>query len=239
MTTAIAAKDLHKSFAGVAAVQGLNFSVKIGEVLGFLGPNGAGKTTTMRLLTGYYIPDQGDIEIMGADLRADCAQCQSQIGYLPEGAPLYNSMRVIDYLKFTGGIRGLEKTHRKDSIDRVIADTQLADVLAKKIGHLSKGFKRRIALAQALINDPPVLILDEPTDGLDPNQKHHMRELLRRISARKAIILSTHILEEVESLCSRVVVIDRGKIVSDTTPKQFASGGMEQNFRRLTGNSGA
>ncbi len=232
--TGLAANHLHKFFGSIAAVNDIGFSVPIGQTLALLGPNGAGKTTTLRLLTGYLRPDLGSVSIMGHDLQSSRAEAQRHIGYVPEGVPLYNDLTAIDYLKFIADIRGLKGSNRADSLDRVISAAGLSGVLQQKIDHLSKGFKRRVGLAQALLHDPSVLILDEPTDGLDPNQKHDMRLWLKSIAKQKAVIISTHILEEVEAMCSRVIIIDRGKIVTDTTPQEFTKGGMEQNFRRLT-----
>lgn len=231
----IEAKNLVKYFGAIRAVDDIGFAVPRGQILGFLGPNGAGKTTTMRLLTGFLRPDRGGVTVEGQDLENSRLAAQAAIGYLPEGAPLYTDMRAIDYLRFSGEIRGLRGKKLDDALAFVIEACALSKVLPQRIEELSKGFKRRIGLAQALIHNPPVLILDEPTDGLDPNQKHDMRQLLRKISGDKAIILSTHILEEVEALCHRLLIIAGGKIKADTTPAAFAAnGGLEQNFRKLT-----
>ncbi|TAH35365.1 MAG: ABC transporter ATP-binding protein [Alphaproteobacteria bacterium] len=232
--TGLVAHHLHKSFGSIQAVRDIGFSVPIGQTLALLGPNGAGKTTTLRLVTGYLQADQGSIAIMGHDLQSSRLEAQRHVGYVPEGVPLYNELTAIDYLKFMADLRGLQGSNRSTSLDRVIQAAGLANVLKQKIDHLSKGFKRRVGLAQALLHDPSVLILDEPTDGLDPNQKYEMRQWLKSVAKQKAVIISTHILEEVEAMCNRVMVIDRGVIVADTTPQEFNKGGMEQNFRRLT-----
>lgn len=231
--TGILAENIGKSFGALRAVDDISFAVPRGQILGFLGPNGAGKTTTMRILTGFLAPDAGRVAIEGHDIKTARLAAQSAIGYLPEGAPLYADMRPIDYLRFAAELRGLYGKAQKQALDGVIASCALEPVLARKIEHLSKGFKRRVGLAQALLHDPAVLILDEPTDGLDPNQKHDMRALLRRIGRDKAVILSTHILEEVEALCDRMLIIARGKVVRDANPADYA-GKLAEQFRALT-----
>ena len=206
---------LAKSFGPVAAVRGVTLSVDKGEVLGFLGPNGAGKSTTMKMLTGFLTPSEGAARICGHDVQSDPLPAQRLLGYLPEGAPAYGDMTPRGFLAFCAGVRGLTGEAARSAIERVVTRTELARVLDQPIETLSKGFKRRVGLAQAILHDPPVLVMDEPTDGLDPNQKHVVRELIREMSPQKAIIVSTHILEEVAAICTRAIIIDRGRVVAD------------------------
>lgn len=214
-------KNLHKRYGQLIAVDNVSFSVGRGEVLGFLGPNGAGKSTTMKLLTGFLTPDAGRITVCGHDLTRQPLAVKRSIGYLPEGAPAYPDMTPARFLEFIAEMRGL---HGKDKDGR-IADTvkkvNLDQVLYQPIETLSKGFKRRVGLAQAILHDPPVLILDEPTDGLDPNQKHEVRTLIRAMASEKAIILSSHLLEEVHAVCTRAIIIAAGKVVADGTPAEL------------------
>ncbi|MDJ0683920.1 MAG: ABC transporter ATP-binding protein [Alphaproteobacteria bacterium] len=214
-------ENLTKDFGPHRAVDSLNFSVAKGEVLGFLGPNGAGKSTTMRMLTGFIAPSFGTARICGFDIQAAPVAAKSHIGYLPEGAPAWPDMSAEAFLKFAAAARGLSKAEIKPQLARAVEATNLGKVLRQPIGSLSKGFKRRVGLAQALLHDPDVLIMDEPTDGLDPNQKHEVRDLIRAMAGDKAIVISTHILEEVEAVCSRAVVIAAGKIVADETPQEL------------------
>ena len=214
-------ENLSKSFGAVKAVTDLSLKAGKGEVVGFLGPNGAGKSTTMKMVTGYLSIDAGSIRICGHDIETDTIAAQQRIGYLPEGAPAYGDMIVRKFLAFIAEVRGFRGAQAKLRIDVAIEKTELAPVLDQPIETLSKGFKRRVGLAQAILHDPEVLIMDEPTDGLDPNQKHSVRELIRTMATEKAIIVSTHILEEVEAICSRAVIIDRGKIVADGTPAEL------------------
>ena len=222
----IEAKNLKKSFGDFVAVDNINLTVERGEVVGFLGPNGAGKSTTMKMLTGFLEPDGGEIFIEGIDLKSKPLEAKKSIGYLPEGAPSYSDMEVSEFLSFVGKMRGLNNngllnTRLSDMAEQI----NLKEVWHKPIETLSKGFKRRVGIAQALIHDPDILILDEPTDGLDPNQKYEMRDLIKKISTNKAIVISTHILEEVEAVCSRTVIIANGQLLADETPdnlgKQF------------------
>ncbi len=217
----IEVKNLQKSFGSKLAVDGISFTVKKGEVLGFLGPNGAGKSTTMRMVTGFLPATEGTISIGGSDVEADEIAAKSKIGYLPESAPLYSDMTVEAFLRFSAEMRGVPKGEIKDAVDKAIATTFLEKVRHQSIETLSKGFRHRTCFAQSIIHDPEVLILDEPTDGLDPNQKHEVRQLIKRMGKTKAIIFSTHILEEVEASCTRAVIIDRGKIIADGTPDQL------------------
>ncbi|MEM9055789.1 MAG: ABC transporter ATP-binding protein [Pseudomonadota bacterium] len=218
------------------AVAGLSFSLKQGEVLGFLGQNGAGKSTTMRMVSGVLEPDQGDARINSHSIISERRLAQSQIGYLPEGAPLYRDMTPLTFLRFIADAHGLARSTRKMAIERVIADARIANVTGKQIAALSKGYRRRVGLAAALIHDPPVLLLDEPTDGLDPIQKRAVRALVARMAQEKAIVISTHTLEEVPAMCSRVIVIDKGRVVADDTPEALAKsqpGGLEEAFIAL------
>jgi len=214
-------EGLTKRFGQIAAVSDLNLSVGKGEVLGFLGPNGAGKSTTMKMITGYLAPTAGRVKVCGFDVETDTIAAQSQIGYLPEGAPAYGDMTARQFLRFIAEIRGFRGEPAKQAVARAIAKTELASVLDQPIETLSKGFKRRVGLAQAILHDPPVLIMDEPTDGLDPNQKFSVRNLLKAMAPQKAIIVSTHLLEEVEAICTRAVIIDRGGIVADGKPAEL------------------
>jgi ABC-2 type transport system ATP-binding protein len=217
MDTLLTIEALTKQFGTIRAVDGVDFSVKRGEVLGFLGPNGAGKSTTMRMVAGYLTPTTGRIEI------------RKRLGYLPEGAPAYGDMTPQGLLKFAADIRKMSGADRSRRIDEVTSRLELKGVLAQPIETLSKGFKRRVGLATALLHDPEVLILDEPTDGLDPNQKHQVRTLLSELAAEKAIIISTHILEEVDAICTRAIIIARGSIVADAKPADLLSGSPHHN----------
>ncbi|MCR9256963.1 MAG: ABC transporter ATP-binding protein [Alphaproteobacteria bacterium] len=235
MTTLISVTDLEKNFGPIRAVDGISLSVDRGEVLGFLGPNGAGKSTTMKMITGFLAPDGGTIEIAGQDIETAPLAAKRRIGYLPEGAPAYGDMTVSGFLRFCADVRGLTGEYARDRIRDVLDKTQLFGVIHQPIETLSKGFKRRVGLAQALLHDPEILILDEPTDGLDPNQKHEVRTLIRSMARDKAIIISTHILEEVEALCTRVVIIAAGKVRRDATPRELlAEGPLDDVFRRIT-----
>ncbi len=228
--------SLVKSFGPIRAVDGVSFSVAKGEVLGFLGPNGAGKSTTMKMAAGFLAADSGSARIAGFDVAADPLEVKKRIGYMPEGAPSYSDMTPASFLGFVADMRGLAGADKAARIARVVEDVHLSEVLNQPIETLSKGYKRRVGLAQALVHDPEILILDEPTDGLDPNQKHQVRELIRNMRADKAIVLSTHILEEVEAVCSRVIIIAGGKLVADGTPAEL--GDLEEAFRRLTVGAG-
>ena len=210
--------NLTKKFDQFTAVDDLSFQVKEGEVLGFLGPNGAGKSTTMKVITGFLSPTEGKVSIDGHDIVDDAIQAKALIGYLPEGAPSYGDMTTLEFLRFVGSIRGFSGEQLDARVQHVIEEVDLQSVVHKPIDTLSKGFKRRVGLAQAIMHDPKVLILDEPTDGLDPNQKHHVRELILNLAKDKIVIISTHILEEVTAVCSRAIIIANGRIVADGTP---------------------
>ncbi|MGH8703939.1 MAG: ABC transporter ATP-binding protein [Burkholderiales bacterium] len=214
-------ENLVKTFGAKRAVDGVSFAVERGEVLGFLGPNGAGKSTTMRMVTGFYPPTSGKVTVGGHDVIESPLEAKRLIGYLPENAPSYPDMTVRGFLEFAAGIRGLEGDARRKAMARVVERCFLASVLHQSIDTLSKGYKHRTCLAQALIHDPEVLILDEPTDGLDPNQKHEVRNLIRELGRTKAVVFSTHILEEVDAACTRAIIIDRGRIVANGTPGEL------------------
>lgn len=231
-------EQVSKKFGAIAAVSDLSFTATRGEVLGFLGPNGAGKSTTMKMVAGFLRADSGRIRVCGQDVQTRTRAAQSQIGYLPEGAPAYGDMTVRGFLCFIADVRGL-RTNRKPRMDAVIEQTGLITVLERKIETLSKGFRRRVGLAQAILHDPAVLILDEPTDGLDPNQKHTVRSLIRAMAADKTIIVSTHILEEVEAICNRAVIIDRGHVVADGTPGELIARSRYRNAVTLVTNADA
>jgi ABC-2 type transport system ATP-binding protein len=222
MPSLVETQDLAKAFGAIKAVDGITLRVDKGEVLGFLGPNGAGKSTTMKLITGFLTPDKGTAYVAGIDVIAEPKAAKRRFGYLPEGAPSYSDMSTSAFLSFIAQIRGLDGGKARDAIETAVERTGLESVLEQKIDTLSKGFRRRVGLAQAILHDPEVLIMDEPTDGLDPNQKHHVRELIRTMAKEKAIIVSTHILEEVEAVCTRAIVIDKGRIVADGTADDLA-----------------
>jgi len=209
---------LSKHFAQHKVVDDLSFSVRPGEVLGFLGPNGAGKSTTMKMLTGFLPASSGTVRILGFDIQKQTLKAQRQIGYLPEGAPCYGDMRVSHFLDFVASIRGFRGAEKERKIGQAAAQLELFEVLGQSIDTLSKGFKRRVGLAQAILHEPSVLILDEPTDGLDPNQKHQVRTLIQSLAHDKIVIISTHILEEVSALCSRALIIGNGRLLADDTP---------------------
>ncbi|MGI9372256.1 MAG: ABC transporter ATP-binding protein [Hyphomicrobiales bacterium] len=220
---------LIKRFGAFTAVDNISLNVKSGEVLGFLGPNGAGKSTTMKMAAGFLTPDEGSATICGFDVVSQALEAKSHLGYLPEGAPAYGEMTPLGMLKFVASVRGLSGAKAKGAIERAIEEADLSSVAHQSVETLSKGFKRRVGLAQAILHDPDVLILDEPTDGLDPNQKHHVRNLIRTMSAEKAIIISTHILEEVDAVCSRSVIIDHGRIVADGTARELKQRALTHN----------
>ncbi|HVJ25145.1 MAG TPA: ATP-binding cassette domain-containing protein [Burkholderiales bacterium] len=214
-------ENLVKTFGPKRAVDGVSFSVERGEVLGFLGPNGAGKSTTMRMVTGFMPPSAGRVTIGGHDVAESPLEAKRLIGYLPENAAAYPDMTVRGFLEFTAELRGLKGNQRKKAVERVVELCFLQQVFRQSIDTLSKGYKHRTCLAQALVHDPEVLIMDEPTDGLDPNQKHEVRNLIRSLGKSKAIVFSTHILEEVDAACTRAIIIDRGRIVANGTPEEL------------------
>ncbi len=220
---------LTKHFGVIRAVNEVSFRIGRGEVLGFLGPNGAGKSTTMKVLAGFLTPTSGTARVCGFDVERQPIAAKRRLGYLPEGAPAYPDMTPAGFLEFIAGIRGFSGAERRRRIAAAVEHTALGGVLHQPIDTLSKGFKRRVGLAQALLHDPDVLILDEPTDGLDPNQKHEVRTLIQRMAPNKAIIVSTHILEEVEAVCTRAIIIARGRVVADGTPVELVARDPDHN----------
>jgi ABC-2 type transport system ATP-binding protein len=220
---------LTRRFGSITAVDDISFSVERGEVLGFLGPNGAGKSTTMKMITGFLTPTSGSIRVDGFDVMQDPIEVKKRVGYLPEGAPLWPDMTATGFLEFIAGVRGLRGADGAARIADAVQKTQIGAVMHQRLDTLSKGFKRRVGLAQALLHDPDILILDEPTDGLDPNQKHEVRELISAMAENKAIVISTHILEEVEAVCTRAIIIANGRIVADATPEELLARSSRHN----------
>lgn len=229
---------LSKRYGALSAVDDISFDVEAGQVLGFLGPNGAGKSTTMKMITGFLTPTSGSVRVCGHDVEAAPLAAKACMGYLPEGAPSYAEMTVCAFLDFIADIRRLTPGSRRARLDDVIQRLALEGVMEQMIETLSKGFKRRVGLAQALLHDPQVLILDEPTDGLDPNQKHQVRTLINDMAKDKIIVISTHILEEVDAVCNRAIIIAGGRILADDTPQGLAarapSGRLDDVFRQIT-----
>ncbi len=238
MSSLIEIENLTKRFGDFVAVDNVSFQVARGEVLGFLGPNGAGKSTTMRMLAGFMTPTAGRARICGHDVQDESIRARRALGFLPEGAPTYPEMTVAAFLRFVARIRGFSGSTARQRVDAAVAMTALEDVRLQPIETLSKGFKRRVGIAQALLHDPPVLVLDEPTDGLDPNQQHDVRRLIRAMAPQKAIVISTHILGEVDAVCTRAIVIARGRVVADATPAELErmhpSGRLDEVFRQIT-----
>ena len=234
----IEVKGLVKNFGPKRAVDGVSFTVRRGDILGFLGPNGAGKSTTMKMITGYLRADAGIATVDGINVATDPVAVKRRLGYLPENAPAYPEMTVEEFLSFIAEIRGYRGAERKDRTARAVALTHLEPVRRQSLETLSKGYKQRVGFAQALLHDPPTLVLDEPTDGLDPNQKNEVRALIKHMAAEKAVILSTHILEEVEAICTRVIIISRGRVVVDETPAALQArqpgARLDEIFRTLT-----
>jgi len=230
----IKVQHLSKNFDGFSAVNDISFVLEKGQVLGFLGPNGAGKSTTMKMITGFLNPSSGTVLVCGEDVIRKPIAVKKCIGYLPEGAPAYGDMTVIGFLRFIASVRGYSGLERENKIHDAVEKSNLHKVLYKTIETLSKGFKRRVGIAQAILHNPPVLVLDEPTDGLDPNQKHEVRNLIKEMSKDKAIIISTHILEEVDAICDRAIVIANGELKFDGTPRELESKSVYFNSVRLT-----
>ncbi|MBI2993246.1 MAG: ABC transporter ATP-binding protein [Gammaproteobacteria bacterium] len=235
---AIDVRQLDRRFGPIHAVRDVSFTVQTGEVLGFLGPNGAGKSTTMKMITGFLEPSGGTALVNGHDVIDEPLKVKAAIGYLPEGAPCYGEMTVRRFLAFIAEIRGLKGAEAVARIDHVVSQIHLEGVLGQTIETLSKGFKRRVGVAQAILHNPPVLIMDEPTDGLDPNQKHEVRSLIKEMAREKAIVISTHILEEVDAVCTRAIIIAAGRILFDGTPAELRArcetSDIDEAFRRLT-----
>jgi ABC-2 type transport system ATP-binding protein len=217
----IQTRELCKRYGAITAVDGISFRVEPGQVLGFLGPNGAGKSTTMKMIAGFVAPTSGTASVCGFDIEASPLEAKRQIGYLPEGAPSYGEMTVSAFLGFIADVRGLVGEQRRQRMDDAVGRLNLSGVMGQSIETLSKGFRRRVGLAQAILHDPKVLILDEPTDGLDPNQKHEVRALINAMARDKTIVVSTHILEEVHAVCNRAIIIARGRILADDTPDKL------------------
>jgi len=233
----IKVEELRRSFGPIVAVDGISFEVGQGEVLGLLGPNGAGKSTAMRMLACFLRPDSGTASVCGYDILQDPIGVRRSLGYLAENSPAYNEMTVGGFLKFICDVREIKGARRRAALDRIVPMCSIESVYHQSIETLSKGYKRRVGLAQALIHDPDVLVLDEPTDGLDPNQKHEVRKLINKMSKDKCIVVSTHILEEVEAVCSRTIIISRGRILVDSTPdelKEKYQCSLDVVFRRIT-----
>jgi ABC-2 type transport system ATP-binding protein len=235
----IEVKGLVKSYGAKRAVDGVSFTVRRGDILGFLGPNGAGKSTTMKMITGFIRADAGSATVDGINVATDPVGVKRKLGYLPESAPAYPEMTVEEFLRFIAEVRGFRASAQKsERVEHVLASTQLASVRSQTIETLSKGYKQRVGFAQALIHNPPALVLDEPTDGLDPNQKNEVRTLIKNMAAEKAVILSTHILEEVDAICNRVIIISRGRVVVDEAPGELRArqpgARLDEIFRTLT-----
>lgn len=230
----IEVKQLSKRYGSLTAVDDVSFSVEKGEILGFLGPNGAGKSTTMKMLSCFITPTSGTATIVDKDILDDSLAVRENIGYLPESAPSYQNMTVTEFLRFVAAIRGFEGDTQIEKVESIIETTSLGSARHQTIDTLSKGYKQRVGFAQALLHDPPVLILDEPTDGLDPNQKQEVRQLIKRMAREKAIILSTHILEEMEAVCTRAIIIDQGKIVANGSPEELLKASSAFNVLTIT-----
>ncbi|MCU0792961.1 MAG: ABC transporter ATP-binding protein [Opitutaceae bacterium] len=235
----IEVKGLVKTYGNKRAVDGVSFTVRPGDILGFLGPNGAGKSTTMKMITGYIRPDAGTAKVDGIDVTQDPVAVKSRLGYLPESAPAYGEMTVTEFLSFIAEVRGFRAAAvKKERVERAIARTHLDAVRTQPIETLSKGYKQRVGFAQALLHEPPCLVLDEPTDGLDPIQKNEVRGLIRAMAKERAVILSTHILEEVDAICTRIVLLSQGRVVVDETPDAFRArkpgARLDEIFRDLT-----
>lgn len=231
-------REITKRFGNIEAVRGISFNVEKGEILGFLGPNGAGKSTTMRMITGFIPPTSGTALICGNDITVDPVAAKKSIGYLPENAPVYGEMTTRSFLEFIAGIRGFSGKAKRERVNQTVEQCRLEKVVNQTIDTLSKGYRQRVCFAQAFIHDPPVLIMDEPTDGLDPNQKFLVRNMIKEMSGKKVIVISTHILEEVEAVCSRAIIISNGMIVANDSPEELKAksdtGRLEDIFRQLT-----
>jgi ABC-2 type transport system ATP-binding protein len=230
-------QGLRKRFGRRTAVDGVSFSLDVGEIVGFLGPNGAGKTTTMRMIAGYLEPDDGSAKVFNIDMAEDRRRAQERMGYLPEGAPLFVEMTPWTFLRFVAEARGMGKDAARHAVTRAAGEARLGDSIERPIDTLSKGYRRRVGLAATLLHDPLLLVLDEPTDGLDPNQRDSVRTLIRRLGEERGLLISTHSLEEVDAVCTRAIVIHEGRIVADATPAALKErhGGLEAAFRALTG----
>ena len=239
MAATIEIIDLCKNFGLLRAAQNISFTAYQGEVIALLGPNGAGKSTLMNMITGYLAPTSGEIKILGRDIRSAPLDAKNQIGFLPEGSPLYPDMSVKDFLSYMAELRGLFKEEKKTRLQKIAADAKITDIWTQKIETLSKGYLRRVGFAQSLLSDPPILLLDEPTDGLDPNQKEHIRKMIRDMAPDKTIIISTHLLDEAETVATRIILMSRGEIKADGTLDQILrknrAASLEDVFKKLTG----
>jgi ABC-2 type transport system ATP-binding protein len=233
VTAAIEVLGLKKSYGSTNAVDGIDFTIRGGEVVGILGPNGAGKSTTMKILTGFLAQTEGEVKILGESVLSNLAAVQARIGYLPEAAPIYPEMRVVDYLQYVGEVRGLGKSKREVAIEKALERCGLSDRKTQKIGTLSKGLKQRVGLAQAILHEPDILILDEPTSGLDPNQIQQIRQLIREVGETKTVLLSTHILSEVQASCDRVIIINNGRIVADGPTSEVTKIGSTETLKLI------
>ncbi|MCP4393060.1 MAG: ABC transporter ATP-binding protein [Alphaproteobacteria bacterium] len=229
MKPLIQIKSLSRRFGAFTAVNNISMTVNKGDVIGFIGPNGAGKTTTMRVITGFISPSEGDVSVCGYDVTEDAVKVKEKIGYMPESVPAYSEMSVYEMLSFIADVRGIKNKDKKVAIEDAVEKSSLSEKLHQPVSTLSKGYRRRLGFAQAIIHDPDVLILDEPTEGLDPNQKYELHELITGIAKDKAIIISTHILDEVDKLCNKIVVINKGEIVADETPQKLKQKAKEHN----------
>lgn len=229
----IKVEKIAKSFGFVKAVDDLSFEIKKGEIVGFLGPNGAGKTTTMRMVTGFTSPDSGKILIDGKDIEKDATEIQSKIGYLPESNPLYKDMQVAEFLNLTADLNKIQKNKKKDALDFVVKAVDIKDVFYRPIGELSKGYKQRVGIAAALIHNPEIIIMDEPTEGLDPNQRKEIRALIKKLAKDHTIIISTHIMQEASAVCDRMLIINKGKLVANGTTKELSLAAKNERFLTL------
>ena len=235
MTAAIEVHGLKKSYGSTNAVDGVDFTISGGEVVGILGPNGAGKSTTIKILTGFLAQTEGDVKILGDSVLVNQAAIQARIGYLPEAAPIYPEMRVVDYLQYVGEVRGLGKAKREIAIEKALSRCGLLERKGQKIGTLSKGLKQRVGLAQAILHEPDILILDEPTSGLDPNQIQQIRQLIREVGETKTVLLSTHILSEVQATCDRVIIMNKGLVVADGPTSEVTKIGNNETLSLIIG----
>ena len=241
MEVSLKVQSLYKQFPDVCAVDDVSFEARQGDVIALLGPNGAGKTTLMNMITGVLAPDSGDVFLNGTDIKASPLQAKQQFGFLAEGAPMYGDMSVKAFLSYMSDLKGIHKTQKKQRLEEVKEMAQIASVWNSKIETLSKGYQRRVGFAQSLLADPSILLLDEPTDGLDPNQKEHLRKLIRKLGETKILLISTHLLDDVTQMCNRILIMSQGKLIADGTSddilKQVNSYTLESAFRKLTGGS--
>lgn len=241
MSDTIKIRNLCKCFGDITAVNNISFETHRGEIIALLGPNGAGKSTLMNMVSGYLAPSSGEIFIMGKNIKTDVIFAKSSIGFLSEGSPLYPDMSVYSFLNYMAELRGLYGKNKKQALEQALQNAKIENIIRQKIENLSKGYRRRVGFAQSILNNPPILLLDEPTDGLDPNQKHHMRNLISRLGKNKTIIISTHLLEEAETIANRIILINQGQIMADGTLKdilkQTHSRTLDSTFKKLTGKS--